>query len=315
MEYRELGNSGLKVSRLCFGSLTVGPLQRALSPSEGASLIRSALEGGVNFIDTAEIYGTYPHIREALSGWKGEVRIATKTYAYTRDQAAKSLEKARVDMDRDVIDVFLLHEQESELTLQGHGPALDFLQEARHRGLIKAAGISSHTVAAVQAAIKNSSIQVIHPALNIRGLGITSGSLAGMIRSIEEAHIRGIGIYTMKPLGGGHLRGEAGKALSFVLEQDAVDSVAVGLGSEAEVEYALRFFSAREIPKEIMESLERQKRRLLYMPEDCRSCESCVDSCSHGALVWEGRPVVDESRCLYCGYCGAACPFLCLRII
>jgi aryl-alcohol dehydrogenase-like predicted oxidoreductase len=69
MIYTELGRTGLSVSRLCFGALTVGPLQSNLPLNEGAAVIRYALEQGVNFIDTAKLYGTYPYIREALRGW------------------------------------------------------------------------------------------------------------------------------------------------------------------------------------------------------------------------------------------------------
>ncbi|MBR0026137.1 MAG: aldo/keto reductase, partial [Clostridia bacterium] len=66
MEYRYLGNTGMLVSRLCFGTLTMGPLQRDLSAKEGAALLELAFSCGVNFLDTAEIYGTYPHVKEAL---------------------------------------------------------------------------------------------------------------------------------------------------------------------------------------------------------------------------------------------------------
>ncbi|HRU42362.1 MAG TPA: aldo/keto reductase, partial [Candidatus Diapherotrites archaeon] len=58
MDYRILGSTGLRVSRLCFGSLTIGPLQAGLDIEEGASVIRAAFDMGVNFIDTAELYRT-----------------------------------------------------------------------------------------------------------------------------------------------------------------------------------------------------------------------------------------------------------------
>ena len=67
MKQNALGNTGIQVSKICFGSLTMGPLQRNLSTFEGASLIEYAYERGVNFIDTAELYETYAHIREARS--------------------------------------------------------------------------------------------------------------------------------------------------------------------------------------------------------------------------------------------------------
>ena len=66
MEMRSLGASGMQVSRLCFGTLTMGPMQRGFSPQRGAALLMYAYERGFRFLDTADIYDTYPHIRLAL---------------------------------------------------------------------------------------------------------------------------------------------------------------------------------------------------------------------------------------------------------
>ena len=70
MQYVSLGNTGLTVSRLCFGGLIIGPLQANLPAGQGADVIVEALRLGVNFIDTAELYETYPHIREAIKRLK-----------------------------------------------------------------------------------------------------------------------------------------------------------------------------------------------------------------------------------------------------
>lgn len=146
MEYRVLGNTRIKVSRMCFGSLTIGPLQRNLSISEGSRLILQALEVGVNFIDTAQLYRNYGYIRQALRGWREEVVIATKSYAYTAEMMKNALEEARRELDLDLIPIFMLHEQESEHTIRGHWPALEYLLKAREQGKVRAVGISTHYV-------------------------------------------------------------------------------------------------------------------------------------------------------------------------
>ena len=69
----------LKVSKLCFGSLCMGPLQSNLSVRDGARVITRALELGVNFIDTAQLYGTYKYIKAALENNNAGVIISTKT--------------------------------------------------------------------------------------------------------------------------------------------------------------------------------------------------------------------------------------------
>ena len=62
-----LGNTGIRVSTICFGVLTIGPLQAGLKVQDGAEVVSYALERGINFLDTAESYGTYPYIKEALA--------------------------------------------------------------------------------------------------------------------------------------------------------------------------------------------------------------------------------------------------------
>ncbi len=315
MFYTTLGTSGIRVSRLCFGSLTLGPLQAGLSIAAGAAVIRRALELGVNFIDTAQSYANYPYIRAALHGWPGAVVIATKSYDYTAAGMARSLEEARRELDRDVIDIFLLHEQESALTLAGHRPALEYLLEARERGLVRAAGISSHAVAAVRAAAVMPEVDIIHPLYNQQGLGILDGSQAEMLAALTLAQRNGKGIYAMKALGGGHLAHRAQQALAFVLATPAIDAVAVGMQSIAEVEVNAAWVCGREPAPEWLAAVQGRKRQLLI--EDwCQGCGACVQRCPQGALqLVAGRAVVDPARCILCGYCAGVCRDFCIKVI
>ena len=66
MEYIALPFSEKKVSRLCFGGLTIGPLQKNLSIKDGSAVLCYAIERGINFVDTAQYYQTYAYIREAM---------------------------------------------------------------------------------------------------------------------------------------------------------------------------------------------------------------------------------------------------------
>ncbi|MGB9859022.1 MAG: aldo/keto reductase [Moorellaceae bacterium] len=315
MPYVELGNTGLRVSRLCFGTLTLGPLQARMEVKAGAAVIRKALELGINFIDTAESYGTYPYVREALRGWQGAVVIATKSYAYTALNMAASLEKARRELERDVIDIFLLHEQESEWTIKGHREALDYLLEAKAKGRVRAVGISTHAVAGVLAAAKLSEIDVIHPLINLQGIGILDGSREEMVGAIRRAGEAGKGIYAMKALGGGHLIWRAREALEFVLQLPFVHSVAVGMQSEAEVIINTAWCRGEEPPEEIL-GLVGRKSRCLHIEQWCSGCGSCARRCPQGALrIENGRALVDASRCVLCGYCATVCRDFCLKVI
>ena len=96
MIYHKLGKTNIEVSKICFGSLTMGPLQKNLTIKEGADLIRYGFERGIKFIDMAELYETYPYMSEALKTIpRSEYVIASKCYAYTEQMAKESLESAR----------------------------------------------------------------------------------------------------------------------------------------------------------------------------------------------------------------------------
>lgn len=314
MEYRFLGNTAILVSRLCFGTLTIGPLQANLSVGEGAQLIELALDQGVNFIDTAELYGTYPHIRQAISHRSQKPVVASKSYAHTRAEMKLSLQRALAGLDLPVIDIFLLHEQESQLTLDGHREALEYLLEAKQAGLVRAVGFSCHTVAALRAALSMPEIDVVHPLVNMNGVGIRDGTVSEMLSVIASLSKNGVGVFAMKPLGGGHLIGKNKEALRFVQQQPHLDSVAAGMVSAEEIAFNCAIFSGQSVPMALAEKLRRTKRRL-QVQQWCVGCGSCVAHCPQDALkVRGGRAEAAEKDCVLCGYCGAHCPDFCLKI-
>lgn len=314
VEYKTLGQTGLEVSRLCFGALTIGPLQRNLSVAEGGRVIRHALELGVNFIDTAELYETYAHIRFALQDWqpKRPVIVATKSYAYTREGMLRSLEAAQRGLGMDVIPIFLLHEQESSHTLRGHWPALEALWDAQRAGVVQAVGISTHHVEGVRAACDIPGIEIISPLINKTGIGIQGGSKAEMLAAIGQAARLGKGIYAMKPLGGGHLLTDWAQAFQYLLDKDEIHSIAVGMKGLAEVESNVAFFRGR---RDLAQPQVRT--RFLHIDDWCIGCASCVTACPNGALeIQKGKAVVvHRDECVFCGYCGASCPEFAIKVI
>lgn len=315
MEYRELGKTGLKVSRLCFGSLTISPLQANLTPSEGARVMRRAFDHGVNFIDTAKIYLNYPHIARAIAECPNDIIISTKSYDYQADQMRESLSSALKELGRDYIDIFLLHEQESELTIRGHWEALEYLIRQREKGVVRAVGISTHHVAGVRAAATVAEIDVIHPLWNRGGFGIADGDAEDMMAAIREAFRAGKGIYAMKVLGGGHLLDERDDALLEALLISEFASIAVGMQSTLEVEYNVRLVNGESIPDGLRVILARKPRRLL-IEEWCLGCGECLSACQSGALrLIEGHAMVDPGRCRLCSYCAARCPEFCIKVI
>lgn len=316
MQYNILGNTNLKVSKLCFGGLTIGPLQANLPLKEGAKVIREAFDRGVNFIDTAELYETYDYINKALgSKYRKEVVIATKSYAYSKETAEKSLKKALRELNREYIDIFLLHEQENEHTLKGHYEALEYFIKMKEKGIIRAVGISTHTIAAVKASINMTEIEVIHPIINKNGLGIQDGTVDEMIEALAIAKANGKGIYGMKPLGGGNLISSVDECFEFVLNLPFLDSIAVGMQRVEEVIANVCRFNGKKIPEAIKEKLTKQNRHL-HIDFWCERCGRCVEVCKARALkIEEDKLIVDKDKCVLCGYCSSYCPHFCIKVV
>ena len=216
LKYNNLGSSNIKVSSLCFGTLTVSPLQCAYPTEKSADLFCYAIDCGINFFDTANLYDTYAPLKEAVK-YKKDIVIATKDYCYDEKTAQVSLDKALKEIGRDYVDIFLLHEQESINTIRGHWEAIEYLHKRKKQGDIRAVGLSTHFMRAVKDSLAIDEIEVIHPIYNSRGLGIADASAEEMLKAINKAQMRNKGIYLMKALGGGHLVADAQKAFSEVL--------------------------------------------------------------------------------------------------
>jgi aryl-alcohol dehydrogenase-like predicted oxidoreductase len=315
MQMVKLGWQGPLVSELCYGSLAISPLQGKVSVREGSDLLCYAFERGITWVDTAEMYENYASLAPALSRFPA-VMVASKSYAVSAREMRQSLEQARKALQRDILDIFLLHEQESAYTLKGHAEAWEELLEAKSKDLVRWIGISTHAVAGVRAGALQPGLDIIHPLLNYRGLGIIDGTLTEMLAALAFAAELGIGLYAMKVLGGGHLALETEKALAFVQSVPAVQAMALGMSSREEIDFNLAVLSGRQISPHLRRRLREQKRQL-HIAAWCQGCGRCLTVCPQKALhLTAGQKVeVDKDACLLCGYCGRACPHFCLKII
>jgi len=314
MQYRPLGNSGYDVSRLCFGALTLGPLAANLSKADGAYLLRAALEAGVNFFDTAQYYRTYDYLAPALKGWDGEAIIASKSYAENADEMSYAVEEARISLGRDKIDIFLLHEQRDDKALKANRPALEYLLQAKALGIVGAVGISTHDVSAVRLAAVMPEIDIIHAMFNMRGLGIRGGGLEDMRAALAMAQANGKGIYTMKAIGGGALMQEAKEAITWAFAQKEADAIAVGMKDEAELYTNIAWIEGREEARS--SQIKLLSRNLVFdKTPACNMCRACIERCPQQALAAAEDGVEwKKERCLFCGYCIAACPWFCISL-
>ena len=316
MKKYSLGKTEIKVTELCFGALPIGPLQSNISVEKGAKLIRASLDRGINFIDTAEVYKTYPYIRKALEDYNGEVIIATKSNAKTYKKMEQSIKDALESLGRSYIDIFLLHAARvTPSVFEERAGALQCLRDYKAKGVIQAIGISTHAVGIVRRATEIKEIDVIFPIINKLGMGIIGGSADNMVKAISEAYKAGKGLYAMKALAGGHLIDQLEESFNFVRNIKGISSIAVGMVGQEELELNLKIFNDEEIPQELLTQKIKPSKRLLIL-SFCKGCGTCVKTCPNNALSLEnGKAVVDHKLCILCGYCNPVCPEFAIRLI
>lgn len=315
MKYNYLGKTGIEVSEICYGALPAGPLQANLPVEVVAGIIRYGLEQGITFIDTAQRYSTYPHIRKALEGYHGKVVIASKSWAASYEEMRQAVREAREALGRETIEIFLMHAARATAQVfDERSGALRYLCEAKAEGLIRAVGISTHSVETVLAAADRPEIDVIHPLINLLGLGILNGTVEDMRAAIEYAASKEKGIYLMKAMAGGHLADRYEEALNFSRNIPGVASIAIGMLSNDEVAANIAHIEGRALPDEVRARIGKENKRLRVL-DMCKACAACLTYCPNNALsLKEKRVEVDQEKCLMCGYCVPHCPQFALRL-
>ena len=235
-----LGRSGLTVSRLCFGTGTHGWNHRSNQGDLGIErltyLLRYAHERGVTFWDTADAYGTHPHVAAALrEAGRESVTVTTKTTARSADQVRGDVERFRGELDTDYLDIVLLHGlSQSDWPAEMQGP-MEALRDCKERGLIRAVGLSSHGLAALETAPTVAWVDVVLARINCEGRHMDA-PVADVIPALDQIAASGQGICGMKIVGeGSALSEDPARALGFGLRLPSVHALVLGMMNEEEI--------------------------------------------------------------------------------
>jgi aryl-alcohol dehydrogenase-like predicted oxidoreductase len=235
-----LGKTGIKVSRLAMGTGTNGfnhksNQTRELGIEGVADLLKAAYDQGINFWDSADQYGTHPHLKEALKRIpRDKVVILTKTHAETAQEMKGDLDRFREEIGTDYIDIILLHLMMHKDWPEQYQGAMEELSRARESGIVRAHGVSCHSLEALETAAISEWVQIDLARINPEGVAMDA-EVPVVVKVLQKMHKDGKGIIGMKILGAGHLRDRIDKCLKFVLDLDCVDAFTIGQESQDEM--------------------------------------------------------------------------------
>ncbi len=318
MEYRILGKTGLRISRLGFGGI---PIQRI--DAEGTRpLIRQLLEAGVNYIDTARGYTvSEEYLGAALEGIRDHFVLATKSMARTREAMAADIDISLKNLRTDHIDLYQVHNPSLQQLEQviAPGGALEALQEAKAAGKVAHLGVTAHSLEVFEKALTLDWVETIMFPYNIVE---TQGEAL-----IREAARRNIGFIAMKPLAGGALE-DAALAMRFLASKPDVTVLIPGMAASSEIEVNLAAV-ADTSPLTAEELARMEEIRKTLGTQFCRRCNYCAP-CTVGINIpsvflmqgyynryglqdWAkaryGAMDVKASACIECGACESRCPY------
>lgn len=316
MRRMRLGKTNLMVGATGFGAL---PVQR-VSFAEAEALLRRALDGGIDYFDTARMYtDSEEKIGRAFSGLRDKVFLATKTHGKTGTEVKDHLETSLKLLRTDYIDVYQCHNPSFLPEPGGEDGVYDALLRAREEGKIRHIGITSHSMALANRAIASG----LYETLQFPFSCLSTGEDIALVRRAQAADM---GFVAMKALSGG-LISDARAAFAFIDDIGGVLPI-WGIQRQWELEMFLRM-------SELPPGMDEQARAAIaalkkeLSGEFCRGCGYCLP-CPAGINIpvaarmgffLKRAPVADytsgEMRemmgraadCTRCGLCETRCPY------
>ena len=245
-----LGKTKIKVSRLGFGTGMRGWMRQSnqtkLGKEKFEALLRTAYERGVRLFDVADLYGTHPYLGRALS------KIARKDYAIAskiwwqshglpekeRPSTDVVVQRFLKELNTDYIDIILLHCVTSANWPEKVSEQMEVLAKLKKKGIIRAHGVSCHSLPALEAAANEPWVDSVHARINAYGVQMDGPpeKVAGVLRKLHQA---GKGVVGMKLIGAGQFRNSDEKrneSIRYVLDLGCVDTMVVGFEKVEEID-------------------------------------------------------------------------------
>ncbi|MBW8042642.1 MAG: aldo/keto reductase [Planctomycetes bacterium] len=249
-----LGKTGLKLSRLGLGTGSIGgSIQRGLGQDKFNRLIRYAYDKGITYIDTAQAYGTHEMVREAIKGLPREKLFIQSKMPGTPEKPLEVLDRYRKELNVDYIDSLLVHCGVSNNWDEERKRLLEAFEEAKQKKIIRAHGVSCHTIPASARAAQLDWVDVNLVRINPQGAHIdtpaerwdaksNTSHVPAVMEQIKIMRKKRHGIIGMKLIGNGDFKKpeDREKSIRFAMKCGLLDAVVIGFKSPAEIDEAIK---------------------------------------------------------------------------
>ncbi len=246
-----LGRTGIKASRLAQATGFNGSARSSEHTRLGLqafdTLVRHSFDKGINFMDAADLYGSHTFLRDALKGIPRE-KYVVLSKIWPRQEAwntpsggaNQEVDRFRKELATDVIDICLIHCMTDSNWPQTFARIRDELAALKQKGVVRAVGVSCHDLGALKVAASDPWVDVILARINYRGgraysMDGTADEVSQVLRSARE---NGKAVVGMKIFGAGKLvqPEEKDASLKYVLGNDLVDAITIGMLTPAQVD-------------------------------------------------------------------------------
>jgi predicted aldo/keto reductase-like oxidoreductase len=246
-----LGKSGVKVTRLAFGTgSNNGHVQSSLGQKEFSRLIAYAYERGVRFFETSESYTTPAMLGEALKPFpRDSYQLMSKVTTQDEGDPLKKLDELRRTSQTDYFDIMLLHCQETRTWPSDTERWQDAILEAQHLQTIRTHGASVHGLPALRQVAATKWLDIAMIRVNHKGTKMDNetddwnapGNVSEVVNHVQQARAEGMGVISMKLVGEGTFanRSDRQQAMRFAFRNAGVDCVTVGYKNTAEIDEAI----------------------------------------------------------------------------
>jgi aryl-alcohol dehydrogenase-like predicted oxidoreductase len=246
-----LGRSGVKVTRLAFGTGSFsGQVQRDLGQEGFTKLVRYAYDRGIRFFETAESYGNmHAMLGAALKGIpRDSYRIMSKVTTKPGGDPAQKFDELRKLANTDYFDIMLLHWQHTATWPVDTAKWQDGIMEAQTKSIIMSHGASVHGLPALRRVPETKWLDVAMIRMNHKGTRMDAedyntdglGNVSEVVSHVKQTKAQGTGIISMKLIGEGTFnREDRQAAMRFAFRNADVDCVTVGYKNTGEIDEAI----------------------------------------------------------------------------